>query len=145
MSSVNQVILLGNLGKNPEVLKSTEQGDFVRLSLATSKKLKSKTGEVHEDVQWHTVYLNNGLGKLAATYLKKGAKVFVSGELRTRDWQDKKGQMRRVTAVYAREIKFLSSPPQKSDPMSDPVEVDGVYLNAMQEIGNELNVTTETK
>jgi single-strand DNA-binding protein len=145
MSSVNQVNLLGNLGKDPEVLKSTDQGNFVRLSLATSKRFKSKTGEVQEDIQWHTVYLSNGLGKSAATHLKKGAKIFVSGELRTRDWQDKNGETHRITAVYAREIKFLSSPLQKNDPMSDLVEEDGAYLNAMQEIRKVLNSTSETK
>ena len=145
MSSVNQVILIGNLGKDPEVLKSTDQGSFVRLSLATSKKLKTKSGEVKEDIQWHTVYLNNGLGRLAATHLKKGAKIFVSGELRTRDWQDKKGELHRVTAIYAREIKFLSSLSQKSVPMSDQVEEDGAYLDAMQEIRRALNPTSETK
>ena len=145
MSSVNQVILIGNLGKDPEVLKSTDQGDFVRLSLATSKKIKSKSGEVQEDIQWHTVYLNNGLGRLAATHLKKGAKVFVSGELRTRDWQDKKNEMHRVTAIYAREIKFLSNKLQKNDEMSDQVEGDGAYINAMQEIRKALSPNPETK
>src|SRR5579864_2407266 len=101
MSSLNQVMLLGNLGKDPEVLKSSDNGSFVRLSLATSKKFKSKTGEVQEDIQWHTVYLSNGLGKLAAAHLKKGAKLFVLGELRTNDWKDKKEQIHRVTAIYA--------------------------------------------
>jgi single-strand DNA-binding protein len=145
MATVNQVTLIGNLGKDPEVLKSTELASFVRLSLATSKKFKSKTGEVQDDIQWHTVYLNNGLGRLAATYLKKGAKIFVSGELRTRDWQDKKGELHRITAVYAREMKFLSSPSQKKDPMSDQVEEDSAYLNAMQEIRKVLNSTSEAK
>jgi single-strand DNA-binding protein len=115
------------------------------LSLATSKKFKSKIGEVQEDIQWHTVYLNNSLGKLAATHLKKGAKIFVSGELRTRNWQDKNDVMQRVTAVYAKEIKFLSSKSQKGDPMSDQVEEDGAYITAMQEIRKALNPTSETK
>jgi single-strand DNA-binding protein len=145
MSSLNQVMLLGNLGKDPEVLKSTDIGSFVRLSLATSKKFKSKTGEVQEDIQWHTVYLNNNLGKLAATHLKKGAKIFVSGELRTRNWQDKNDVMHRVTAVYAKEIKFLSNKSQKGDPMSDQVEEDGAYITAMQEIRKALNPASETK
>ncbi len=140
MSSLNQTMLIGNLGKNPEVLKSTEQGSFVRLSLATSKKFKTKTGEVQEDIQWHTVYLNNGLGKLAATYLKKGAKVFVSGELRTRDWQGKNGETHRITAVYAKELKFLSTQPRKDGSvLSDSIEENHSHINAMQEIGNILN------
>jgi single-strand DNA-binding protein len=145
MSSVNQVILIGNLGKDPEVLQSTDQGSFVRLSLATSKKVKNKSGEIQEDIQWHTVYLNNGLGRLAATHLNKGAKIFVSGELRTRNWQDKKNETHRLTAIYAREIKFLSSKSQKNDVMSNQVEGDSAYINAMQEIRKVLNPTSETK
>jgi single-strand DNA-binding protein len=140
MSSLNQTMLIGNLGKNPEVLKTTESGCFVRLSLATSKRFKTKSGEVQEDIQWHTVYLNNGLGKLAATYLKKGAKVFVSGELRTRDWQSKSGVTHRITAVYAKELKFLSTQSKQEDPMSsNAIEENHTHINAMQEIGNILD------
>jgi single-strand DNA-binding protein len=142
MSSVNLVMLIGNLGKDPEVLKSTESGSFVRLSLATSHKYKTKAGEVQEDIQWHTVYLNNNLGNLAATYLKKGAKIFVSGELRTRDWQDKQGQVHRVTAIYAREIKFLSTKSPSSAP-GYPVEEDSAYIKAMQDIRQALGTSSE--
>jgi single-strand DNA-binding protein len=145
MSSVNQVILIGNLGKDPEVLKSTEEGSFVRLSLATSKKMKIKTGEIQEDIQWHTVYLNGFIGSLAAAHLKKGAKIFISGELRTRDWQDKNGVNHRITAVYAKEIKFLSNKPKTSDAISDHVEEDGAYMNAMREIRQALSPASETK
>jgi single-strand DNA-binding protein len=141
MSSVNVIMLLGNLGKDPEVLKSTDRGAFVRLSLATSKKFKLKTGEVQEDIQWHTVYLSNGLGKSAATYLKKGAKIFITGELRTNEWQDKEGKSHRSTAIYAKELKFLSTHSQKNDSMlSDSIEENHVHINAMQEISKTLNM-----
>ncbi len=145
MSSVNQVVLIGNLGKDPVVLKNTEQGSFVRLSLATSKRFKTKAGEIQDDIQWHTVYLSNGIGRLAANHLKKGNKIFVFGELRTRDWQDKNGETHRVTAVYGRELKFLNNKPQLSNGMSEPVEDNHAYINAMQEIRKVLDTTSETK
>src|SRR5579872_1523064 len=105
MSHLNQVMLIGNLGKNPEVLKTTEQGDFVRLSLATTKRYKDKSGEKQSDTQWHVVYLSNRLGRLGSSYLNKGDKVFISGELRTREWFDDEGQRHFHTSVYARELK----------------------------------------
>lgn len=105
MSSLNQVMLIGNLGKDPEILQMSEFGSFVRLTLATNRKFKTKMGEIKEDTQWHTVYLNNIIGKVSASILKKGAKIYVSGELRTRDWKSKSGQVHRLSAIYAREIK----------------------------------------
>ena len=77
MSSLNQVNLIGMLGRDPEVLKSTEKGDFVRLSLATTKRYRIMEGKIQEDTQWHVVYVSNGLGRIAATHLKKGARIFV--------------------------------------------------------------------
>lgn len=135
MSHVNQVILIGNLGKDPDVLKSTEQGDFVRLSLATSKRYTDKNGEKHTDTQWHIVYLSNRLGKIGSCYLKKGDKVFVSGELRTRERFDDHGGRHFNTAIYARELKFLSVKSQDdSNVKTDPVQLDGPYTKAMQDI-----------
>jgi single-strand DNA-binding protein len=139
MSSLNQVNLIGNLGRAPEVLKSTEQGDFVRLSLATTKKYRSKDGKIHEDTQWHTVYLSNGLGKVASSYLTKGARIYISGELRTREWQNKLGQTLFSTAVFARDLKFLSIKPQEKKEFPDPVE-DGAYSKAIEEIRDALGI-----
>ncbi|MCE3238483.1 MAG: single-strand binding protein [Gammaproteobacteria bacterium] len=123
MSSLNQAMLIANLGQDPEVLKESELGSFVRLSVATNKKFKTKEGELREETEWHAVYLNGNLGKVAATSLKKGAKVFVSGELRTREWQDKEGQVHLLTAIYAKEIKFLSPKlPEYNDGQEFPHE-----------------------
>ncbi len=134
MSSFNQVILIGNLGKDPEVLQVSELGSFVRLSLATHKKFKTKDGEVREDTQWHTVYLNNNLGRVAAASLKKGAKVLISGELRTRDWQDKEAQVHRLTAVYAKEMKFLSAKPRETTDEAEFLDEDNAYEKAKRDI-----------
>ncbi len=134
MSSFNQVILIGNLGKDPDVLQVSELGSFVKLSLATHKKFKTKDGEVREDIQWHTVYLNNNLGKVAALCLKKGAKILISGELRTRDWQDKEGQVHRLTAIHAREMKFLSAKPRETTDELELPQEDSAYEKAKRDI-----------
>lgn len=139
MSSLNQVNLIGNLGRDPEVLKTTEQGDFVRLSLATTKRYRSKDGKVQEDTQWHTLYLSNGLGRIASNHLKKGARIFISGELRTQEWQDKAGKKHFSTAVYVRELKFLSIKPQeKKEELPDSIEENAAYGKAMQQIREAL-------
>ena len=124
MSSLNQVTLVGNLGKNPEVLKETEKGKFVRLQLATSKKYRDAKNEIVEDTQWHTVYLNNGVGSFAATYLKKGNKVLVIGELRNKKWEDEEGTIHYSTSVYCKECKSLSGSKLKSKEES---EAEAVY------------------
>jgi single-strand DNA-binding protein len=140
MTFLNVVNLIGNLGRDPEVLKSTDQGDFVKLSLATTKKYRNKTsGQVIEDTQWHTVYLSNGMGRAASANLTKGAKIFISGELRTREWKDKDGKSHYSTAVYARDLKFLSAKPQGKKDLPDSVE-DAGYTKAIEEIRDALNL-----
>jgi len=108
MSSLNSVQLIGNLGKFPEVLKSTDKVKFVRLSLATTKKYRDAKQEIVEDTQWHTVYLNGSAATFASSYLKKGDKVLIVGELRTTQWKDKTGEIHYSTAVYAKECKSLT-------------------------------------
>jgi single-strand DNA-binding protein len=139
MSHLNQSMLIGNLGKDPEVLKTTDQGNFVRLSIATTKKYKDKNGDKQVDTQWHVVYLSNRLGKVAASYLKKGDKVFISGELRTREWFDDEGLRHFSTSVYAREMKFLSAKSQ-NEKVSNPesIEDEKPYETAMQQIRETL-------
>jgi len=109
MSYLNQVNLIGNLGKDPEVLISSEKGDFVKLSIAITKRYKNKLGEKVEDTQWHVVYLNNRLGSIGAMFLHKGDRIFISGELRTREWIDDEGIRHFSTSVYARDLRFLST------------------------------------
>ena len=100
MSAVNKVILVGNLGKDPES-KTNERGTIVRLSIATGESWRDKqTGERKERVEWHNVVIfNEGLAKVAAQYLTKGSKVYVEGKLRTRKWQDQAGNDRYSTEV----------------------------------------------
>jgi single-strand DNA-binding protein len=110
--SVNKVILVGNLGKDPEV-KYTPQGTAVaKITVATSNSYKDKTsGEWQETTEWHNVVLWQRLAEIAGEYLKKGNKVYIEGRLQTRSWDDKQsGQKKYMTEVVANELVLLGSP-----------------------------------
>jgi len=111
MSYLNEVQLLGNLGEHPVILKEEDNGKFVRLSLATSKKYKTPEGKVEQtEPEWHTVFLGNAQGKNAAAILKKGDKVLVLGELKTHQWKDPSTEITKsATAVYGREWRLIFS------------------------------------
>lgn len=102
--SVNKVILVGNLGKDPEVRSFQNGGSVCSFSLATSETWRDKsTGERREKTEWHNVAIfSEGLVKVASQYLKKGSKVYVEGQLETRKWQDKEGKDRYTTEVVLR-------------------------------------------
>ena len=99
--SVNKVILVGNLGRDPEVRRLNSGDSVVNLRIATSENWRDKaTGERKERTEWHNVVIyNENLGKIAEQYLKKGSKVYVEGQLQTRKWQDQSGQDRYSTEV----------------------------------------------
>lgn len=107
---INKVILVGNLGRDPEV-RYTESGSAVaNLAIATSETWKDKqTGEQQERTEWHRVVMFNRLGEIAGEYLKKGSKVYVEGKLQTRKWQDKEGQDRYTTEIVGNEMQMLDS------------------------------------
>jgi|SRR4051812_21979086 single-strand DNA-binding protein len=110
--SVNKVILVGNLGKDPEV-KYTPQGTAVaKMTVATSSSYKDKTsGEWQETTEWHNVVLWQRLAEIAGEYLKKGNKVYIEGRLQTRSWDDKtSGQKKYMTEVVANELVLLGGP-----------------------------------
>lgn len=108
MASINKVILIGNLGKDPE-LKFLPSGQPVaNFPIATSEKWKDKsTGETKEQTEWHNIIMFGKLAEIAGQYLKKGSSVFVEGRLQTRKWQDKNGQDRYTTEIIANEMKML--------------------------------------
>lgn len=105
--SVNKVILIGNLGADPEVREFSNGGKVVNLRIATSETWKDKqSGERKEKTEWHTVSIfNEALGKVAASYLKKGSKVYIEGQLETRKWQDQSGADRYSTEVVLRQFR----------------------------------------
>jgi single-strand DNA-binding protein len=99
--SVNKVILVGNLGADPDIRRTQDGRPIVNLSVATSESWRDKsTGEKREKTEWHRVVIfNEGLAKVAENYLKKGSKVYLEGQLQTRKWQDQAGQDRYATEV----------------------------------------------
>ena len=99
--SVNKVILIGNLGADPEIRRTSDGRPIANLRVATSESWRDKaTGERKEKTEWHRVVIfSEGLAKIAEQYLKKGAKVYLEGQLQTRKWQDKEGQDRWTTEV----------------------------------------------
>lgn len=107
---VNKVILIGNLGADPEVRYLPSGGAVANIRLATSESWKDKeTGALQEQTEWHRVVFYNRLAEIAGEYLRKGSKVFVEGQIRTRKWQDQGGQDRFTTEIVAREMQMLDS------------------------------------
>jgi single-strand DNA-binding protein len=101
MRALNKVMLIGNLGRDPEIRQTQDGRPIANISVATSESWKDKTtGETRERTEWHRVVIfNENLAKIAEQYLKKGAKVFLEGSLQTRKWQDRDGQDRYTTEV----------------------------------------------
>lgn len=107
---VNKVILVGNVGQDPEVRHMPAGGAVTNISVATSETWKDKnTGEKNERTEWHRVVFFNRLGEIAGEYLKRGKKVYIEGSLRTRKWQDKEGHDRYSTEIIASEMQMLDA------------------------------------
>lgn len=105
---INKVILVGNLGQDPETKYMPSGGAVTNVSIATSETWKDKqTGQPQERTEWHRVVFFNRLAEIAGEYLKKGSKVYVEGSLRTRKWQDQGGQDRYTTEIVASEMQML--------------------------------------
>jgi single-strand DNA-binding protein len=110
MASVNKVIIVGNLGRDPETRYNPEGGAITNISVATTDQWKDKTsGEKQERTEWHRVVFFNRLAEIAGEYLKKGSQVYVEGALRTRKWQDKEGKERYTTEIVAERMQMLGS------------------------------------
>jgi len=107
---INKVILVGNLGDNPEIRYANSGAAIATLSIATSESWKDKnTGEQQEKTEWHRVVMFNRLGEIAGEYLSKGSKVYIEGKLQTRKWQDNTGADRYTTEIVANEMQMLDS------------------------------------
>jgi len=109
MASVNKVILIGNLGRDPETRYMPEGGAITNISIATTEKWKDKNGEMQEKTEWHRVAFFGKLAEIAGEYLKKGSQVYVEGRLQTRKWQDKDGADKYTTEVVANVMQMLGS------------------------------------
>ncbi|MDS4020319.1 MAG: single-stranded DNA-binding protein [Candidatus Competibacter sp.] len=107
MASVNKVILIGNLGKDPEVRYMPSGDAITHISIATTETFKDRNGEKQERTEWHRVVFFGALAKIAGEYLKKGRSVYVEGRIQTRKWQGQDGQDRYSTEIVANEMKML--------------------------------------
>ena len=122
MASVNKVIIVGNLGRDPEV-RTFPSGDRVaNVTIATTDRWKDKTsGEMKEATEWHRVVFNGRLGEIAGEYLRKGSQVYIEGSLRTRKWTDKDGVEKYTTEIRADQMQMLG----KREGMGGPGPSDG--------------------
>ena len=107
MASVNKVILVGNLGRDPETRYMPDGGAITNISIATTSTWKDKSGEKQEATEWHRISFFGKLAEIAGEYLKKGSQVYVEGKLRTRKWQDKDGVDKYTTEVIADAMQML--------------------------------------
>jgi single-strand DNA-binding protein len=132
MAGINKVILIGNLGRDPE-LRYTPGGSAVaNFTLATTESWNSKTGQREERTEWHRIVAWGRTAELCAQYLAKGRTVYIEGRIQSREWEDKEGQKRRTTEIVANTVQFLGSPrgagggreagppPEESEPQQAP-------------------------
>ena len=107
MASLNKVLLIGNLGADPEIRYMPSGDAIANLRIATTDTWKDKGGDKQERTEWHRVALFGKLAEIAGEYLKKGSAVYIEGRIQTRKWQDKEGQERYTTEIVANEMKML--------------------------------------
>jgi len=122
MASLNKVILIGNLGADPETRYTTSGDAVCNIRLATTDSWRDKaSGEQREATEWHRVVFYRRLAEIAGQYLKKGSQVYIEGRIKTRKWQDKDGQERYTTEVEATEMKMLGRREGQGEPVSRDV------------------------
>ena len=120
MASVNKAIIIGNLGKDPEVRYTASGEALCNITVATSETWKDKaTGEKKEATEWHRVSFFGKLAEIAGQYLKKGSQVYVEGSIRTRKWTDKEGQERYTTEIRGDEMKMLGGKTDGGQPRQE--------------------------
>ncbi|QNH61857.1 single-stranded DNA-binding protein [Hymenobacter sediminicola] len=115
MAGINKVILVGNLGKDPEVRHLEGGSSVANFTLATNEYYRDKQGTRIERTEWHNIAAWRGLAEMAEKYLKKGQQVYVEGKIRTRQYQDKDNQTRYITEIIADEITMLGGRPHATD------------------------------
>jgi len=134
MASLNKVLLIGNLGKDPE-MRVMPNGDAVAtFSIATTETWKDKQGQKQEKTAWHNITMYRGLAEIAGKYLKKGSSVYVEGRLQTRKWQDKTGADRYTTEIIADQMQMLGGKQAVNEPQqaneAPPVQRQAAPRNA---------------
>jgi single-strand DNA-binding protein len=115
MASVNKVILIGNLGRDPETRYSPDGAAITNVSIATTRKYKDSSGQLQEETEWHRVVFFSRLAEIAGEYLRKGRQVYVEGSLQTRDWTDREGNKRYTTEIRANMFQMLGGRGDRSE------------------------------
>lgn len=118
MSGVNKVILVGRLGKDPEVRQISPSQTVCQFSVATSENWMDKAGQKQERTEWHNIVVWGKIAEICGKYLAKGRQVYVEGRLQTRSWEDQQGQKRYTTEIVANTVQFLGSAGAERAPMS---------------------------
>ena len=122
MSSLNKIMLIGHLGKDPEIRYTADGTPVATFSLATSESWTDKNGSRQEHTEWHTIVAWTRLADLSKRFLSKGRQVYVEGRIRSREWNDKDGNKRRSTEVIATQMVLLGSRPQGTEAGVQPME-----------------------
>ncbi len=140
MRGVNRVMLIGNLGKDPEISFLEGNIAIAKFSLATTESFKDRSGRLVTQTEWHTVILWRGLAQLAKKYLHKGSQVYVEGKLKTRSWEDKEGNSKFATEIVGDNLIMLD---KKNDSSSNEDDYDtalneDIQLPPTDEEGNEV-------
>ena len=132
MAGVNKVILVGRLGKDPEVRYTPNGVAIANFSIATSEEWKDKdTGEKQERTEWHRIVAWRRLGEICGEYLHKGSQIYIEGRLQTREWEDRDGNKRYTTEIVAQNMQMLGKPsregraesPEESYPTEEPISI----------------------
>ena len=141
MRGVNKVILIGNLGRDPEIRYTTGGQAVANFTLATKEGRVSKDGEKQEFTEWHRIVAWGKLAEICGEYLSKGKMVYIEGTLRTRSWEDKEGRKRWTTEVLARNMQMLSPASERTAPstsadavLSDDFDVSEDTLNSDDDV-----------
>ena len=115
MASVNKVILVGNLGRDPEIRYLPSGDPVANITIATSSRFKGKDGNMVEETEWHRVTFFGKLAEIVGQYLKKGRSVYVEGRIQTQKWKNKEGVDQYTTEIIANEVKFLGGGPKREE------------------------------
>lgn len=141
MRGINKVILIGNLGRDPEIRYTTSGQAVANFTLATTEGRTNKDGDKQEYTEWHRIVAWGRLAEICGEYLSKGKMIYIEGTLRTRSWEDKEGKTRWTTEVIARNMQMLSpagykqdSSPDRGDRASDDFEIDEDSLGSDDDI-----------
>ena len=132
MSGVNKAILLGNLGKDPEIRRLDDGRAVANFSIATSESYKNKAGEKVTNTEWHNIVLWSPLADIAESYLKKGSQVYIEGKISNRSYEDKDGVKKYISEVVGREITLLGRAPEPQNSSPEPQE-DGLEKTSKED------------